>query len=82
MVNVCTGSERHSQTCSDILECLKGASPHWVTVSQLLVILQNQLERAREDLLTASVQDPLYGVMQSIRATLEEAKEMYKCTRV
>ena len=51
-------------------------SPQWITVSLLLTLLHNQLERAQEDLLAASVQAPLYGVMQSIRTTLEELKEM------
>ena len=50
--------------------------PQWVTVSLLLSILRDQLAKAQVNLLTASVQTPLYGVMQSIRTTLEEAKDM------
>jgi hypothetical protein len=73
------GSEHHSQNTSDMLEKLDDNSPHWVAVSRLLLILQSQLKKAKEDILTATVQSPLYGVMQCIRAALEEAKEMYKC---
>lgn len=51
--------------------------PQWVTVSLLLSILRGQLAKAQVNLLTASVQAPLYGAMQSIRTTLEEAKDMY-----
>ena len=51
--------------------------PHWSILSLLLSLLQSQLDRARDDLLTASIQSPLYGVIQSVRATLEEAKKLY-----
>ena len=51
--------------------------PQWVTVYLLVHILRYQLEATQRDLLTASVQSPMYGVMQSIRATLEETKGMY-----
>ena len=61
-----------------MLENLDDNSPYWVAVSRLLLILQSQLKEAKEDLLAATVQNPLYGVMQSVRAALEEAKEMYK----
>ena len=50
--------------------------PQWVTVSLLLSILRDQLAKALVNLLTASVKTPLYGVIQSIRTTLEEAKDM------
>ncbi|CAI8056140.1 Thyroid adenoma-associated protein homolog [Geodia barretti] len=70
------GAEHHSQNTSDMLENLDDNSPYWVAVSRLLLILQSQLKEAKEDLLAATVQNPLYGVMQSVRAALEEAKEM------
>jgi hypothetical protein len=76
------GSEHHSQNTSDMLEKLDDNSPHWVAVSRLLLILQSQLKKAKEDILTATVQSPLYGVMQCIRAALEEAKEMSYDTEV
>ena len=50
-------------------------APHWTTVSLLLSLLRGQLERARGDLLSASVQAPMYGVMQSVRTALEEVQE-------
>ena len=68
-------------TCSSSLElflkCGDNLPPHqWVSVSLLLSILRDQLAKAQVNLLTASVKTPLYGVMQSIRTTLEEAKDM------
>lgn len=71
----CTGPEPLSQSCLDLPENLADHSPHWATISLLLLLLQHQLKLAQDNLLAASVQNPLYGVMQCIRAALEEAKE-------
>ena len=75
-----TVSENHTSfLTSSLLTSLDTSDlpPHWAILSVLLSHLHAQLDRAREDLLAASVQTPLYGVMQSIRATLEEAKKTY-----
>ena len=73
-------SETH-HSCSSRLEPLKTSVDvavlhHWDTVNLLLPLLRGQLHCARDNLLAASVQNPLYGVMQSVRTILEEMKAM------
>ena len=50
--------------------------PQWAVVSTLLSLLHQQLQTAKTDLLSASVEAPMYGTLQSIRTALEEAREM------
>ena len=70
------GSQQVPTPHSDLLLGAQDLPLHWNILSLLLSLLQSQLLRARDNLLTASIQSPLYGVIQSIRATLEEAKKL------
>lgn len=47
--------------------------PLWATVHILCDLLKSHICRARADLVSSSVSHPIYGVLQSIRAVLEEA---------
>ncbi len=47
--------------------------PHWATVHILCDLLKSHVRIARGDLVSCSVTHPMYGVLQSIRAVLEES---------
>lgn len=48
-----------------------------VTISVLCDVLKSEMELAERDLVHASVKAPMYGVMQSILAALEESVKVY-----
>ena len=52
-------------------------APQFATIRILYKIIQQHISKARENLVYASINAPMYGVLQSIRPALKEAISRY-----
>lgn len=55
-----------------------GVPPELMVLAELISFLQLQLSLAQDDLLQASVETPVYGVLEVIRVSLETVNLRYK----